>query len=88
LSPTQFPWYAIWMLPLLALRPRLSLLLLMVLLSLYHLRYYFDARDTVAVFDNWLVWGEYVPVWALLVWEGVNDSSKPGACACRVNMQQ
>lgn len=71
LSPTQFPWYSLWLLPLLALRPRLSLLLLMVLLSLYHLRYYFDARDSVAVFDRWIVWVEYVPVWALLVWEGM-----------------
>jgi hypothetical protein len=71
LSPTQFPWYGLWMLPLLALSPRFSLLLLMVLLSLYHARYYFDARDSVAVFDNWLVWLEYVPVWVIFVWEGM-----------------
>ncbi len=88
LSPTQFPWYGLWMLPLLALTPKFSLLLLMVLLSLYHARYTFDARDNVAVFDNWLVWLEYVPVWVILVWEGMKGSGKPGACACRVNMQQ
>jgi hypothetical protein len=41
----------------------------MVLLSLYHARYTFDARDSVAVFDNWLVWLEYVPVWVILAWE-------------------
>lgn len=71
LSPTQFPWYGLWLLPLLVLSPRPSLLLLMVLLSLYHLRYYFNARDSVAVFDNGLVWLEYVPVWALLLWESM-----------------
>jgi hypothetical protein len=82
LSPTQFPWYGLWMLPLLALTPKFSLLLLMVLLSLYHARYTFDARDNVAVFDNWLVWLEYVPVWVILVWEGMkgpgNSNSHSG----------
>ncbi len=69
LSPTQFPWYYIWMLPLLAIRPRASLLSLTVLLPLYYLRFYFDARGNVDVFDNGIVWIEYVPVWCLLIWE-------------------
>ncbi|MDA0578699.1 MAG: hypothetical protein O3B24_11450, partial [Verrucomicrobia bacterium] len=71
LSPAQFPWYSIWMLPFLALRPRLSLMLLFVLLSLYGLRFHFDARDRVAIFDHGIVWLEYVPVWGLLAWEAI-----------------
>lgn len=59
LSPTQFPWYSAWMAPLLALRPRWSLLLYTALLPLYHLHYRQPA---------W-VWVEHVPVWGLLVVE-------------------
>ena len=69
LSPAQFPWYFIWLIPFLAIRPRLSLLLLTVLLPLYYLRFYFAARDKVAVFDYGIVWIEYIPVCCLLVWE-------------------
>jgi hypothetical protein len=69
LSPTQFPWYFIWILPFLAISPRPSLLLLTALLPLYYLRFYFDARDNVAVFDYGIVWLEFAPVWFLLIWE-------------------
>jgi hypothetical protein len=69
LSPTQFPWYFLWMLPFLALFPRVSLLLLTPLLSLYYIRYYFLARDLAHIHDNGVVWFEYVPVWGLLLWE-------------------
>jgi hypothetical protein len=69
LSPAQFPWYYVWMLPLLALRPRLSLLLWTVLLPLYYFRFYFLARDSVHIFDTGIVWLEHAPVWGLLIWE-------------------
>ena len=69
LSPTQFPWYYIWLLPFLAIRPRASLLLLTALLPLYYLRFYFNARDNVEFFDYGIVWIEFVPVWCLLFWE-------------------
>ena len=38
-SPTQFPWYYSWMVPLLAIRPMVSLLLYPLLLPLYQLNY-------------------------------------------------
>jgi alpha-1,6-mannosyltransferase len=69
LSPTQFPWYYLWIVPFLAIRPRVSLLLLTALLSLYYLRFYFKAKDRVAIFDYYIVWLEYVPVWLLLLRE-------------------
>jgi hypothetical protein len=69
LSPTQFPWYSIWMLPFLAIQPRASLLLLTTLLPLYYLRFHFAARDMVEVHDNGIVWLEFVPVWCLLFGE-------------------
>lgn len=39
ISPTQFPWYYSWMVPLLALRPMISLLLYPLLLPLYQIKY-------------------------------------------------
>lgn len=38
-SPTQFPWYYSWMVPLLVLRPMVSLLLYPMLLPLYQINY-------------------------------------------------
>ncbi|MFN8006786.1 MAG: glycosyltransferase family 87 protein [Terriglobia bacterium] len=69
MSPAQFPWYYIWLLPFLTLFPRRSLLLLTPLLSLYYLRFYFSARDQVELFDYRVVWLEFVPVWILMVHE-------------------
>ena len=69
LSPTQFPWYYVWMVPLLALSRRASLLSLTFLLPIYYLRFYFDARHNVDVFDNGIVWLEFAPVCCLLLVE-------------------
>ena len=69
LSPTQFPWYYLWVLPFIVFTPRPSLLLLTALLPLYYLRFHFVAAGHVAYFDYGIVWLEYVPVWLLLVVE-------------------
>ena len=69
LSPTQFPWYYLWLLPLLALRPMWSLLALTVTLPLYYLRFPLDAIGYAIWFDYGIVWIEFVPVWLLLAWE-------------------
>lgn len=71
LSPTQFPWYFVWLAPFLAFSRRPSLLLLTALLPLYYLRFYFKARDNTNVFDHGIVWLEFVPVWGLFVAEFV-----------------
>lgn len=69
LSPTQFPWYYLWVIPFLVIGPRPSLLLLNILLMLYYLRFYFDGRDQAKIFDHGIVWIEFAPVWILLAWE-------------------
>ncbi len=71
LSPTQFPWYFLWLLPFLALRINLSLLLLTALLPIYYMRCYFEARQETDVFDHWVVWLQYVPVWLLLIGKSI-----------------
>ncbi len=68
-SPTQFPWYSLWMLPFLVFVPRRSLLLFSVLLPIYYLRYYFEGRGDVAFFDNVLVWLQFLPVWWVIFLE-------------------
>jgi hypothetical protein len=69
LSPTQFPWYTLWILPFLAIHDRTSLLILTLLLPLYYMRFYFKARDMVHIHDYGIVWLEFAPVWFLLIWE-------------------
>ncbi|TVS03324.1 MAG: DUF2029 domain-containing protein [Phycisphaerales bacterium] len=56
LSPTQFPWYWLWLLPLLTLTPFIPLLLYTALLPLYY------AQDQIP-FVHWI---QHAPVWALL----------------------
>lgn len=69
LSPTQFPWYYTWLLPLLTIAPRFSLLLPTLLLPLYYLRYYLEPIGKIDVFTNVVVWIEFVPVWIFLFLE-------------------
>jgi hypothetical protein len=69
LSPTQFPWYALWFIPFLTVRPRLSLVLLTVLLPLYYLRFHFLGIGRPEMFDYGVVFVEFIPVWFLLGWE-------------------
>lgn len=67
LSPTQFPWYFLWLLPFLSLRSNFALLLLTALLPIHYLRFYFEARHATRIFDHWIVWLQYAPVWLLLI---------------------
>lgn len=58
LSPTQFPWYWLWCLPLLTLRPNLPLLAYSALLPIYYVQ-----DQLVYPLSHWL---QHAPVWALL----------------------
>ncbi len=69
LSPTQFPWYSLWILPFLAVTPRLPFLVLGILLPLYYMRDYLRTEGLTSLHDNGIVWLEFAPVWFLLVWE-------------------
>ncbi|MGB5847768.1 MAG: hypothetical protein WBH40_04715 [Ignavibacteriaceae bacterium] len=59
ISPTQFPWYYTWMVPLLAVRPKASLLLYPMLLPLYQLKYLAD----------YFIYIEHIPVLFLFILE-------------------
>lgn len=72
-SPALFPWYTIWMAPLLPLRPHRAFLLLTALIPLYYSFFYFAARDDVEVFNSYIVWAIWAPVWMVLLW----DAARP-----------
>ncbi len=65
-SPTQFPWYSLWFLPFLALRPHFALMFYALTLPLYYLRFRYQGLGIEGVFDHWVVWVEHGPVLLLL----------------------
>ena len=77
LSPTQFPWYYLWLLPFLVVRPEFSLLLLTATLPTYYLRFYFDSINRVKLFDHGVVWLAFAPVWMLLVRDWIISRRHP-----------
>ena len=60
LSPTQFPWYWLWLLPLLTIRPFVPLLLYTALLPLYYI------QDDVPG----ALWIQHTPVWTAILCAG------------------
>lgn len=67
LSPTGYPWYFIWFLPLLALKPNLSLLTLTFLLPLYDLRYPLNELDNMTLFNDIIIPLQFSPPIILLL---------------------
>jgi hypothetical protein len=59
ISPTQFPWYYTWIVPLLAIRPKISLLLYPLLLPLYQLNY----------LSEYIIYIEHIPILVLFILE-------------------
>lgn len=69
LSPTQFPWYWLWMLPMLAIRPSPGLLVLTATLPMYYLRFPMRELGYTAWFNHGVVWVQFAPTFVLLTWE-------------------
>jgi len=59
ISPTQFPWYYTWIVPFLAIRPMVSLLLYPLFLPLYQLTYLYD----------YIIYFEHMPILILFLLE-------------------
>ena len=76
LSPTGYPWYYVWVLPFLCVLPVRGLLLLGVLLPFYYLRFDMDQAGSVHIFDQWIVWLEFGPVFALLAYDRLMRRSR------------
>ena len=73
LSPAQFPWYCLWMLPFLTIIPYKPLLLLTALMPLYYLIYYFEPRGQYEFYYQYIVWLEYLPVLGWIFHDLINN---------------
>ncbi len=78
LSPAQFPWYMIWMIPFLAFRPHWGLLAISITTPLYYAAFHYYARGSYDVFLNLVVWIIWLPVWALLAAEAIGKARSKG----------
>jgi hypothetical protein len=65
LSPTQFPWYYLWLLPFLAMHPHPALILYTALLPIYYLRPLMVHSGHGDTFDQVVVWVQHGPV---IIW--------------------
>lgn len=74
LSPAQYPWYALWLAPLLVFWPHRAFLLLSATLPLYYLSFYLAARDAHDVFTSFVVWVIWCPVWVMLFYRTLTTS--------------
>jgi hypothetical protein len=75
LSPVGNPWYFLWLMPFLCCFPLRSWLLLSGLLGLYYLSFYFIYRGAADAF-RWVIWVEYGPFYALLLWEVLTQRTR------------
>jgi len=69
LSPTGYPWYFIWFLPLLTIKPSLPLLSLTMLLPLYDLRYPLNELNKTDLFNDIFIPLQFLPPLAFLLFE-------------------
>ena len=63
LSPAQFPWYGTWVIILLPFYPLYGLLIMTVTLPLYYLSFHFSALGNYQLFNDWVLWLIWIPIW-------------------------
>ncbi len=84
-SPAQFPWYFIWVLPFLALTPVFGLLVATATLPLYYSAFHFMSRGSLSLYSDGFVWLVWIPVWVALAIEfwprGRSDSQSEAKTA-------
>ncbi len=83
-SPAVYPWYTLWLLPLLVLRPEPALLVLTATIPVYYSYFYFAARETTEIFHAYVMWLIWVPVLALVYWRSM-CRSEPPACVSAIS---
>ena len=67
LSPSNTPWYFIWIAPFLCVFPSRGLLLAGALIPLHYAFFHFSLRGMPEVYQEGIVWLIWLPVWALLL---------------------
>ena len=69
LSPSVYPWYTLWFVPLLVWRPVPGLILVSATIPLYYLFFHFAARESTQLFHDFVPWFIWLPPFALLLWQ-------------------
>ena len=77
LAPAQYPWYALWLVPLLCFAPRAPLLLMTATLPLYYATFHFAARETLESAQPILIAMIWGPVWAALTYAFLRERGMP-----------
>jgi alpha-1,6-mannosyltransferase len=83
LSPAQYPWYALWLIPFLAVAPTPALLLMTATLPLYYASFHFAARETLDIAKPVILALIWAPVWTALAfayWR-TRDLKSPSSAA-------
>jgi hypothetical protein len=75
-SPAVYPWYTLWLLPLLVLRPEPALLALTATIPVYYSYFYFAARETTEIFHAYVMWLIWLPVLALAGWRMLGNGAR------------
>ena len=66
-APAVYPWYTLWLLPLVVLRPEPGLIAITATIPLFYLYFHFAARDQLDVFKNVVVWMIWLPPLAVAI---------------------
>jgi alpha-1,6-mannosyltransferase len=66
LSPAQFPWYTLWVLPLAAVQPGRGWHVAAALMPLYYSAFHFRVAGDFTTYETYVVWVLWVPVWLAL----------------------
>ena len=77
ISPTQYPWYYVWIAPFLVLFPVTGLLAVTATIPLYYSYFHLAPRGMAESFKQGVVWLIWVPVWLLLLRDWIARRPKP-----------
>ena len=67
LSPAQFPWYVLWALPIATLHPGIGWHVAAAVMPIYYTAFHFQRQGSYAVYETWIVWMIWFPVWIALL---------------------
>ena len=76
LSPSQTPWYFLWVAPFLCFFPVRGLLLAGALLPLHYLYFHFALLEQEALYRYSVVWLIWLPVWAVLLFDAIRPARR------------
>ncbi len=76
LSPAQFPWYFVWVAPLLVFYRSNGLIALTVLMPLYYTAFALLAQGNYVIYQNYIIWLIWLPTWALLLFDYMNINNR------------